>query len=1197
MKKLFFCALFAAAVFCAADDLVYSCGFEPEEGFTLGPVVEQEGWNVIDGNHSYDSVYDVTNRTELVKSGSQALTMRCVTLEGSENEEKPYVGVNFDIEGGVENKYVIMSGDFLFAAGKDSYIRLNFANTREAAMIKASGREGFHKVKLGYTEIISDSYREDNVHENILDDTYCHIELVLDPSRKAIVSCSVDDAVMTNTASRMMGYKNISSSKEPIPNRIALECDLSCDNLKIETRQAETKPAELSLSKKGLYVEKTADNANFSITNTGTSPFDYTITTDSDPEWLTIEPMSGSCSGSQKVTLTINREGMTDRYYKTLITVNAGSAGTKTVYLGVASGNVLMEENFEAPYMTEGEITGQLAWNGKKGDDYGKLYNNMTVTNVSFGIDGACAHLLCGDGYDGYTCPAKADKGSCIKVSLKLYFGSESDVDKVYITEPYWSRCAHFYFKREDDRLYLYKFNDANKYALAGEYSEPLDTWIDFSFTMDYTSYVLKNLTFGNLTTNYAEGFALWNAPNERVNPLERYEGFAIGCGNNSTVDAKIFIDDLKIEQTEREIDEGKLTVSTDTIYAERTSDSATFQVRNTGTVSFDYTVSADDAPEWLTIEPASGSCVSPQTVTLSFNRSIMTNGYYKTFVTVDAGAAGTKQVYLAVPNGTVVMYENFEAPYMLPGEVTGQGLWDGKKDDGYGQPYNEMIVTNVDFGYDGACAHLYRGTGWDGYTMKAKCDKKSLVRVSLMAYFGSNASEESFYIRENYWGNCAQFQFKRHDDHFNLYKFNDGEKYVLVGEHAEYLDEWVPISFTLDYQAYKLTSVTFGDFTTNYAEGITLRNAPNNFTDPVERYEYFDLTCGGSETVDAALYLDNILIEQIERPNAALPIWTRNMNFGGDLSSLTNKVANLGSVDFNYSLRFTDDCKGLSVAKDQGTGSQDGTVIIKLDRSAVDDGFHRAYLVMDYKAVDGSSSGSLSCYLTFSQGGWFYTSEFEGTGYELGLVNGQDTWSAYTWGTAEPSVALKDGLQCLYFPYDSSATSAIMVAPETPYRTSLRFYLEKNKYPYEMDLTASNSKIEKGGNLPFCVVYDPDKNKAIVGYKNAGDDEVFELCDAPVEQWNELSFVLDTDIVKCCADSLTLNDYTTNFFEGQVVLNPAYDSAALDQFDISAYCLVEDDHVGVYVDNLVICDANIPEPVCLTLILAMAALLSARKN
>ncbi|MBO7435969.1 hypothetical protein J6U76_08280, partial [bacterium] len=422
-------------------------------------------------------------------------------------------------------------------------------------------------------------------------------------------------------------------------------------------------------------------------------------------------------------------------------------------------------------------------------------------------------------------------------------------------------------------------------------------------------------------------------------------------------------------------------------------------------------------------------------------------------------------------------------------------------------------------------------------------------------------------------------------------YRLNEGDTYTLAGEHAEYLDEWVPFSFTLDYKAYKLTSVTFGSFTTNYAEGMTLWNAPNDRVNPVERYEYFDVTCGGSETEDAALYLDNILVEQIDRPEAALPIWTAAMNFGGQLSALTNKISNLGSVDFNYTLRFSGDKKGLSVVNDHGTGSGNGTVIIKLDRASVDEGFHRAYLIMDYSAVDGSSSGSLSCYLTFSQGGWFYTSEFEGTGYEPGFLSGQDTWSAYTWGTAAPSVAIKDGLQCLFFPYDSSASSTMLVPAETPYRTSLRFFMEDRRKPYLMEVTAKNRKKGGDGNLQVYVVYEPKKSKNAFVYHTSYNDPDYKLCEAPLEQWNDLSFILDTDLAASCAVSLTLNDFTTNFYEGEIVLNPAYDGLPLDELVLTAFNLEEDDEVGVWVDNLIVCDRSLPEPTVIALLLALLLL------
>ena len=490
MKNFFICALFAAALCCAADDLIYSCGFELEEGFTLGPVVGQCGWDVKDGRHSSDAVSDVTNRTELVQSGSQALTMRSVQLEGSESTERAFVGVNFDIEGGLENKYLVFSGDFLNPAGKDNWVKLNFADTREYAVIVAYNREGYHSVKLGYTDLLAGtSHKEEKVAE-IPDETWCHYELVVDPTHKTIISCTVGEGILTNTATRMMGYYKNDSSKDPTPNRIALEADLSADNLKIETRTAEYKPASFMLSKTGLYIDSEKNSAEFNINNTGSDPFDFTVSCAEAPEWLTITPAEGSCSASQKITLSVDREKLTgDNYSKLLLTVNAGAAGSKEMYVGVASGKILMEENFETPYMQEGEISGQGSWAGRKDDGYGKAYNEMIVTNAAFGYNGAFTHILRAGGWSGYTCEARSPEGEAIKVSLMLRVGSDGDLDDFSIREDYWNNCAQFQFRRVDDKLRLYKFNDANKYMLAGEYGAPLDEWIPFSFTIDLTSY------------------------------------------------------------------------------------------------------------------------------------------------------------------------------------------------------------------------------------------------------------------------------------------------------------------------------------------------------------------------------------------------------------------------------------------------------------------------------------------------------------------------------------------------------------------------------------------------------------------------------------------------------------------------------------------------------------------------------------
>ena len=172
-----------------------------------------------------------------------------------------------------------------------------------------------------------------------------------------------------------------------------------------------------------------------------------------------------------------------------------------------------------------------------------------------------------------------------------------------------------------------------------------------------------------------------------------------------------------------------------------------------------------------------------------------------------------------------------------------------------------------------------------------------------------------------------------------------------------------------------------------------------------------------------------------------------------------------------------------------------------------------------------------------------------------------------------------------------------MLVPAENPYRTSLRFFMEDRRKPYLLEVTARNKKKGGNGNLQVYVVYEPNKSKkASVYYSNYNDADC-KLAEAPLEQWNDLSFILDTDLATSCAVSLTLNEFTTNFYEGQIVLNPDYDGLPLDELELTAFNLEEDDEVGVWVDNLIVCDRSLPEPTILALLIAAAALLFARKN
>lgn len=69
MKKSLLMLLPFLAVSLFADTEILKIGFEAEEGYALGKVIGQKGWTSTDSRHNSRSVYAVTNRASLVKSG------------------------------------------------------------------------------------------------------------------------------------------------------------------------------------------------------------------------------------------------------------------------------------------------------------------------------------------------------------------------------------------------------------------------------------------------------------------------------------------------------------------------------------------------------------------------------------------------------------------------------------------------------------------------------------------------------------------------------------------------------------------------------------------------------------------------------------------------------------------------------------------------------------------------------------------------------------------------------------------------------------------------------------------------------------------------------------------------------------------------------------------------------------------------
>lgn len=615
-----------------------------------------------------------------------------------------------------------------------------------------------------------------------------------------------------------------------------------------------------------------------------------------------------------------------------------------------------------------------------------------------------------------------------------------------------------------------------------------------------------------------------------------------------------------------------------------------TLVISNNGGGYFNYSVTAVEHPEWLRFDETNGVCVSACEIDLSLDSGAMTNGYYKTTLLVDFGSYGQKTVTLRAGSGTVFFRETFERPYMTEGEITGQYRWDGKKDDGYGKLFNEMIVTNVDFGWNGACAHYVRGSGWDGYTCEVKTPELAIVRVSMMLFKNSESDNSSFSLRQNYWNNAADFEFRVRDGQLFIYHFcSREEEYPLIGEFGTSTDEWFPFSFTLDYSRYVLTSLTFGDLTTNYVDGIPLRNMPNSFTNPTTYFDKFAISGAGSEVADAMLYLDDFTVEILPRESAPIPSWGTVTNLGGE--GMTNLIAttvvNYGSADFDYALSVLDHSDCFLPYSVSGTVSRSSVVRFVLYKNYLADAFYRSRVVMDYADLERTMSGSLTSLYTFSKGGWYYTADFEEPFFHEGPLDGQDTWKA------KGDQQVKD--LSLYMGGQGYARTSLKIPVNSEYKIKFHYLMDDSEGEAKVRISGDNAALRDmdknlKGNFPLYITSDQYSGTSVLSCVIEG--EMTTLMEAPLGEWNDLSVVVDTAQAAYCVRSISLNGDTMEFDEGELPLEERYFEKEIDMFDINV-----EGEAGFYIDNLTVCAPDLPEPSFAIIFVLAAFMLLKEKN
>ncbi|MBR5946361.1 hypothetical protein IKZ80_04665, partial [bacterium] len=281
-----------------------------------------------------------------------------------------------------------------------------------------------------------------------------------------------------------------------------------------------------------------------------------------------------------------------------------------------------------------------------------------------------------------------------------------------------------------------------------------------------------------------------------------------------------------------------------------------------------------------------------------------------------------------------------------------------------------------------------------------------------------------------------------------------------------------------------------------------------------------------------------------------------------------------------------------LAPQPDTGRIGTSGVLGFNLRTGDLDDGFYRTRVVMDYKATSGSGEGSITSLFTFAKGGWYYTTEFDGEGYKLGNLRGQDTWLSGSEKPEDaPKIVLNEGMQCARLRNDSFIKTTCYVPAESAFTfKSLLFVEESDDEGY-----AKVSFIDDTGFLPFYLCRDKALNKVVLGYVPANDDTFVMLATAPYGEWQEFSFSLDTSMERNEVLSVTFGDYHEDFPEGTIFLKTEYDLCAVSNLTIRVENGSEEeteedvDIAPFYFDNIVVHDNAVPEPLFGLALIALA--------
>ena len=522
--------------------------------------------------------------------------------------------------------------------------------------------------------------------------------------------------------------------------------------------------------------------------------------------------------------------------------------------------------------------------------------------------------------------------------------------------------------------------------------------------------------SFSNVNSlgTWNEGYILWDALNSKIVEVcvngekKSCEVLASDAGNMTkfrlstqfsslSSQGATYFDDLLIESVPRS--DTPILTAPDEILIGVGKSSLDFAIGNGGTegeIPFSITSDAD----WLTISPESGTLTTSQTITATPDIS-KAKGYYKTTLTVNGGAYGTKVINVIWQN-EVFYAENFET-LQLGSIYTQDSAWSSIYASNQADHMATASVVNGGNGSSKALSiQLPQENGGTHTTIKGV--KNTFARYNLKMSFDIKFGDYQYLFFGNSDNAGGEFSFSVNET--GLLQLRAISANYTFPYAVEFEDRFTHASVTINTTPgnYRLLAMQFNDYELNDLDIPLVSRDDGDF--PRFRIFYWGREGG--------VVIDNLTIEAVPIASSSDLDVTRTRTAYLGTNSVYMTVYNNGTGDMPFESVVEEGADWLSIeGADEsevysdtivGTSSYDLKLLI--DRSALGLQFGRGKV----KTTNGRDTKyTIVTVATMTNGGAiFYENDFENT--ELGVITDVEPG----WLNSTASIIDDSGNRCI---------------------------------------------------------------------------------------------------------------------------------------------------------------------------------------